>query len=96
MWGTLPALDQFGLPRLASLYRKHAVIPNHVLNDLTPSDGVAILSRNRESHVKTTTPETIGAHVERDESQVLRWHKRDHIAFQEIATTRKREIGGEG
>jgi hypothetical protein len=34
--------------------------------------------------------------VERDESQVLRWHKRDHIAFQEIATTRKREIGGEG
>jgi hypothetical protein len=89
-------LDQFGLPRLASLYREHAVIPDHVLNDLTPSDCVVILSRSREIHVQTATPDTIGAHVERDESQVLRWHKRDHIAFQEIATTRERDIGGEG
>jgi hypothetical protein len=76
------------------------MIPNHILNDLTANDGVAILSRGGEIHFlvhpATADPVVIRADAARDGSQVLITHIRDRGEIQEYVASRERDVGGEG
>lgn len=76
------------------------MIPNHLLNDLTPSDRVAILSRGGEIHFlihpASDTPDAIGAHATRTGSRVLATHLNDPAAIREFVVSRERDVGGEG
>ncbi len=76
------------------------MIPNHVLNDLTPGDRVAILSRGAEIHFlvhpDSDDPDAIRAHAAQDGSEVLATHMRDHAAILDLVASRERDVGGEG
>ena len=76
------------------------MIPNHVLNALTPDARVAILSRGGEIHFHihpaSDTLAAILAFAEREGSEVLTTHMRDHAAIQEFVVSRERDVGGEG
>jgi hypothetical protein len=76
------------------------VIPNHILNGLTPNDRVAILSRGGGIHFRVhpaaADPAVIRADAERDGSRVLATHLRDGVEIQEFVASRERDVGGEG
>jgi hypothetical protein len=76
------------------------VIPNHILNGLTPDDCVAILSRDGDIqfrvHPAAADPDVIRADAERDGSRVLAAHMRDGIEIQEFVASRERDVGGAG
>jgi len=76
------------------------MIPNHILNELTPEQCVAILSRDEEIHflvhLATDDPAVIRAFAEREGSEVLTTHLRDHATIREFVASRERDIGGEG
>jgi len=76
------------------------VIPNHVLNNLTTDDRVAILARGGEIHFlvhpASDDPTAIRAYAEREGSSVLTTHMRDQAAILEFVAGRERDIGGEG
>ena len=76
------------------------MIPNHVLNDLSPDARVAILSRGGEIHFHvhraSDTPAAILAFAKREGSEVLTSHLRDHAAIQAFVASRERDVGGEG
>jgi hypothetical protein len=76
------------------------VIPNHILNDLTPDDRVAILSRGGKIHFLVhpvaVDPAVIRADAARAGSQVLTTHMRDRVEIQEFVASRERDVGGEG
>lgn len=76
------------------------MIPNHVLNDLTANDRIAILSRSGEIHFHvhpaTDDPDTIRAFAEHEGSTVLRSHMKDQTAIQAFIASRERDVGGEG
>jgi hypothetical protein len=76
------------------------MIPNHVLNDLTPGDRVAILSRGGEIHFlvhpASDDPDAIRAHADREGSEVLATHMWDPVAIREFVASRERDVGGEG
>ena len=76
------------------------MIPNHLLNDLTPDDRIAILSRGGEIHFlvhpASDTPEAIDAYAAREGSRVLTTHMSDHDAILEFVASRERDVGGEG
>jgi hypothetical protein len=76
------------------------VIPNHILNDLTPDDRVAILSRGGDLHFlvhsAAADPDVIRADAVRNGSRVLTTHMRDGVEIQEFVASRERDVGGEG
>jgi hypothetical protein len=76
------------------------VIPNHVLNDLTPENRVAVLSRGGEIHFlvhpATDDPAAIRAFAAGEGSEVLTTHQSDHNVIQEFVASRERDVGGEG
>ena len=76
------------------------MIPNHILNDLTPNDRVAILSRGGEIHFlvhsAAADPATIRADAARAGSRVLTTHMRDGVEIKEFVASRERDVGGEG
>lgn len=76
------------------------MIPNHILNDLTRDQGVAILSRGSEIHFHvhpvTDTPEAVRAFAAREGSEVLTTHMRDRDAIRAFVASRERDVGGEG
>lgn len=76
------------------------MIPNHILNDLTPDNPIAILSRGGEIHFYvhpvSDTPETIREYAEREGSAVLSTHMKDQAAIQAFIASRERDVGGEG
>jgi hypothetical protein len=76
------------------------MIPNHILNGLTPDDRVAILSRGREIHFLVhpvaADPDVIRADAERGGTRVLTTHMRDSVEIQEFVASRERDVGGEG
>ena len=76
------------------------MIPNHVLNDLSPDDRVAILSRGGEIHFHvhpaSDDPGVIREHAAREGSEVLTTHMRDPAAIQAFVASRERDVGGEG
>jgi len=76
------------------------VIPNHILNGLTPNDRVAILSRGGAIHFlvhsAAADPAVIRADAEREGSRVLDTHMRDGDEIQELVAARERDVGGEG
>jgi hypothetical protein len=76
------------------------MIPNHVLNRLTPDDRVAVLARDGEIHFlvhpASDDPAAIRASAAREGSEVLRTHMRDHAEIREFVASRERDIGGEG
>ena len=76
------------------------MIPNHILNDLTPDDRVAVLSCGGEIHFlvhpAAADPDVIRAAAERDGSRILTMHMRDSVEIREFVASRKRDVGGEG
>ena len=76
------------------------MIPNHVLNNLTPNNRVAILARGGEIHFlvhpASDDPDVIRAYAEREGSEVLITHMRDQAAILEFVAGRERDVGGEG
>ena len=76
------------------------MIPNHVLNDLTPDARVAILSRGGEIHFlvhqATDDPAAVRELAAREGSEALATHMQDHAAIQEFVASRERDVGGEG
>jgi hypothetical protein len=76
------------------------MIPNHILSDLKPDEGVAILSRGSEIHFHVhpvaDTPEAVRAFASREGSEVLTTHMRDQAAIQAFVASRERDVGGEG
>jgi hypothetical protein len=76
------------------------MIPNHLLNELTPNDRIAVLSRGGEIHFlihpASDTPEAIDAYAAREGSRVLTTHMNDPVAIQEFVASRERDIGGQG
>ena len=76
------------------------MIPNHLLNDLTPDDRIAILARGGEIHFvvhpASDDPAVLRAHAGREGSEVLTTHMQDHAAIQEFVASRERDVGGEG
>lgn len=76
------------------------MIPNHLLNNLTADDRIAILARGGEIHFHvhsvTETPEAVRAFAAREGSQVLATHMQDHAAIQALVASRERDVGGEG
>jgi hypothetical protein len=76
------------------------VIPNHILNDLTFDDRVAILSRGGEIHLlvhrAASDPAVIRADAAWDGFRVLTTHLRDGVEIQEFVKARGPDIGGEG
>jgi len=76
------------------------MIPTHVLDDLTPGNRVAILSRGGDIHflVHPASDElaSLLAHARREGSEVLATHLQDPAAIREIVASRERDVGGEG
>jgi hypothetical protein len=76
------------------------MIPNHILNDLTPGDPIAVLCRGGEIHFlvhpASDTPDAIDAYAAREGSRVLTTHVSDHVAIKEFVAFRERDVGGEG
>lgn len=76
------------------------MIPNHILNDLTPDDRVAILSRGGDIrflvHPAAADPDAIRADAVRNGSRILATHMRDGVEIQEFVASRERDVGGEG
>lgn len=76
------------------------MIPNHLLNDLTPQDRIAILARGGEIHFivhpLSDDPSLIQAYAERVGSRVLRTHMRDQEEILRFVEGRERDVGGEG
>ncbi len=76
------------------------MIPSHILNDLSPGDCVAILSRGGELrflvHPASDDPAAIRARAGRDGSEVLTTHMRDHDEIRAFVASRERDVGGEG
>jgi hypothetical protein len=76
------------------------MIPNHVLNELTPETRVAILSRGGEIHFHvhpaTDDPAAVRAFAEREGSEALATHLSDHAEIQAFVAARERDVGGEG
>jgi hypothetical protein len=96
--GPISAATAFG-PGVTTTQGR-TMIPNHILNDLTPDNRVAILSRGGEIHFhvhpSSDTPDAIRAHAAREGSEVLTTHMRDQGAIQAFVAARERDIGGEG
>ena len=76
------------------------MIPNHILNGLTPDDRVAVLSRGGDIHFlvhpAAADPDVIRADAARKGSRVLTTHLRDGVEIQEFVASRERDVGGEG
>ena len=76
------------------------MIPTHVLNDLTPDDRVAILSRGGEIHFLVhsdlDTPDAIRDYATREGSEILTTHMKDKASIREYVAGRERDVGGEG
>ena len=67
--------------------------PNHILNNLTPDDRVAILARGGEIHFlvhpASDAPGVIRAQAEREGAEVLTTRTRDHAAIPEFVAGRQ-------
>jgi hypothetical protein len=76
------------------------VIPNHILNGLTPNDRIAILSRGGEIHFlvhpAAADQAVIRTDAARGGSRVLTTHMLDGGEIQEFVAFRERDVGGEG
>ena len=76
------------------------MVPNHLLNNLTADDRIAILSRGGEIHflvhAVSDGADVIEAHAAREGSQVLATHMKDHQEILDYVRSRERDIGGEG
>ena len=76
------------------------MIPNHVLDDLTPDNRVAILARGGEIHFlvhpAADDPGSIRAHAAREGSTVLTTHMSDRDAIRAFVASRERDVGGQG
>jgi hypothetical protein len=76
------------------------MIPTHVLDELTPDQCVAILSRGGEIHfhVHPTTDDAqaVRAFAAREGSEVLATHLRDPVAIRALVAGREQDVGGEG
>ena len=76
------------------------MIPTHVLDELTPNQCVAVLSRGADLHYvvhpATDEPEAIRAFAAREGSEVLATHLRDPAAIRALVASRERDVGGEG
>jgi hypothetical protein len=75
------------------------MIPTHVLDELTPDQCAAVLSRGGDLHFlvrpATDEPEAIRAFAAREGSDVLATHLRDPAAIRALVAARERD-GGEG
>jgi hypothetical protein len=80
--------------------RERAMIPNHILNDLTPENCVAVLSRGGQIHflvhAATDDPAAVRAFAAREGSRVLASHLRDQDEIQALVASREQDVGGEG
>ena len=76
------------------------MIPNHLLDGLRPDDRIAVLSRDGELHFlvhpASDDPAAVRVLAERQGSEVLATHMRDHAAIRELVASRERDVGGEG
>ena len=76
------------------------MIPTHVLDELTPDQCVAVLSRGGDLHYlvhpAADEPEAIRAFAAREGSEVLATHLRDPAAIRALVAARERDVGGEG
>jgi hypothetical protein len=76
------------------------MIPNHILDALTPETCVAILSRGGEIHFlvhqATDDPAAVRALAAREGSEALATHMQDHAEIQQLVASRERDVGGEG
>lgn len=76
------------------------MIPNHVLDALTPQTCVAVLSRGGEIHFLVhkvaDDPAAIRAYAAREGSEALATHLQDQAAILDLVASRERDVGGEG
>jgi hypothetical protein len=76
------------------------MIPNHILNDLTPDARVAILSCGGEIpflvHPAAADPAVIRADAAWEGFQVLTTHMQDGVEIQDFVASREQDVGGEG
>jgi hypothetical protein len=76
------------------------MIPNHVLDELTPDKRIAVLSQNGKLHflvhLAGDDAEAIRMQAERDGSKALATHLKDKAATREYVATLEPDVGGEG
>src|SRR5215213_567616 len=74
------------------------MIPSHILDDLAPTDRVAVLSRGGEIHFlvhpASDDPDVIRSSAAREGSEVLTTHMRDHTTIRAFVASRERAAGG--
>ena len=76
------------------------MIPQHVLDDLTAGQRLAVLSRNGELHFLVHEAGADAARIRsdavRDGSEVVATHLSDKEAILALVAGRERDVGGEG
>jgi hypothetical protein len=76
------------------------MIPNHILDELTPDKRIAVLSRDGVIHFlvhpATEDPGAIRAQADREGSRALATHLRDKASTMEFVASLEPDVGGEG
>ena len=75
------------------------MIPTHILDNLSPDERVAVLTRGGELqfrvHRAADAADAIRAEAARDGCEVLATHLQDKAAILELVAGRERDVGGE-
>lgn len=76
------------------------MIPNHILDDLSSDDRIAVLSHRGSLqffvHRATDSVDVIRAKAVSDGAEVLATHLHDREAILALVADRERDLGGEG